>query len=455
MDDINENVNDPTEMTSEYIITDVLVNTAFSVVGTDLAFYSSCYIEHNVGIYGQMYSAEIRSGEPTNSSTYDNAWTAAYNDLYNLKVIREKCSEGGSEEGNYHTLGIAQIMTAYDLAIVTDMFGNVPWTEALQPGVIYTPVLDEQEAIYDEIFTFLDNGITNLEKETDFSSLGDQDVYYGGDESLWIKFAYGLKARYTMRLSYRDAQYDKVIEYADKSFTSADEQCEMNYNGTSTSSPFYQFFTDRDYFGTSQSFHDKLDVRNDPRDEVMFEAYSGTSELIYAPNGSPKQVQGYYGVSTLSVVDAPTYLLSYHEIEFLKAEAYARSNDLTSATAELKKAVIAACAKVNIGIDETTSETYFNDEVSSRLTSIDAALNEIMVQKYIAFYEEEAVEAYNDIRRLKAMGDNPIDLDNTLDFPLRCTYGNSDVSTNVNVADAYGDGSYVYTENVWWAGGSR
>ena len=56
------------------------------------------------------------------------------------------------------------------------------------------------------------------------------------------------------------------------------------------------------------------------------------------------------------------------------------------------------------------------------------------------------------------MGDNFIVLDNPLNpskFPLRFTYGSDDVTTNENVRNAYGDGSYVYTENVWWAGGTR
>ena len=81
-----------------------------------------------------------------------------------------------------------------------------------------------------------------------------------------------------------------------------------------------------------------------------------------------------------------------------------------------------------------------------------------MNQKYIAFFEEEALEAYNDFRRLKAMGDNVISLNNPLNtnkFPLRYTYGSEDVTTNLNIRDAYGDGTYIYTENVWWAGGTR
>jgi hypothetical protein len=81
-----------------------------------------------------------------------------------------------------------------------------------------------------------------------------------------------------------------------------------------------------------------------------------------------------------------------------------------------------------------------------------------MIQKYIGFYEEEAFEAYNDFRRLKANGENFIQLKNpknSSQFPLRYTYGSSDVTTNKNIADIVGDGTYVYSKNVWWAGGSN
>ena len=151
MDEINTNVNDPTEMVSRLIITDAMTNTAFNVAGGDFNFYASIYIEHNAGVFGQFYNAEIRSGEPTSSTTYNNSWDAVYQNLYNLKVIIQKCSAGGTEEGNWHTLGVAQILSAYNLAIITDVMGDVPWSEALQPGIVFTPVLDNQSVIYGDI----------------------------------------------------------------------------------------------------------------------------------------------------------------------------------------------------------------------------------------------------------------------------------------------------------------
>lgn len=458
MDSINKDRNNSTDVASRLIITDMITSTAFSVTGSDLAFYASSYVEHNVGIYGQLYNAEIRTGEPTSSTTYNNSWNSIYSNLLNLKEIIRKCSEGGSEEGNYHTLGAAQTLTAYNLAILTDLFGDVPWTEAIQPGVIYTPKLDSQEDVYEVIFTLLNDAVANLEKESTFPSLDKQDFLYGGDEELWAKFANGLLARYTMRLSHKSPDYDAVLAFANKSFASAEEQAQFEYDGSSSHSPFYQFDADRDYFGASQSLHDKLVARNDPRDGVFFKKNPNAGSLVFAPNGTPQQKQGVYGISAISDETAPTYLMSYHEVEFLKAEAYARKNDLDNAKIALEKAITAAFSKVNIGLDDDAAD-YYADEIEPRLTTQSATLKEIMVQKYLAFFEEEAIEAYNDVRRLRAMGEGDfIQLANPLNankFPLRFSYGAEDVTTNVNVREAYGDGSYVYSEKVWWAGGSR
>ena len=57
MDDINKNVNDPTDVATNLIITDVITRTAFTLTGSDLAFYASVNVEHNVGIRNQSYNA--------------------------------------------------------------------------------------------------------------------------------------------------------------------------------------------------------------------------------------------------------------------------------------------------------------------------------------------------------------------------------------------------------------
>jgi len=79
------------------------------------------------------------------------------------------------------------------------------------------------------------------------------------------------------------------------------------------------------------------------------------------------------------------------------------------------------------------------------------------IQKFISFWnaDGESTECYNDVRRLKSLGEDIYGLQNPGKFPLRCPYGNDDTTTNPNIQAAYGDGQYVFTENVWWAGGTR
>jgi hypothetical protein len=318
--------------------------------------------------------------------------------------------------------------------------------------------LDSQKSIYDVIFECFDSAIDNFGKECSYT-LNNQDFYYGGNIEMWTKFAYGLKARYTMRLMNRaadkNAEMNKVIDFADKSFASADEEAKFTlYDGIAATSPFYQFFKDRNGLGASASFDELLLSKKDPREPIYYIANPNAGDFILAENGKPIQQQDYYAISGISTKTAPTYLLSYHEIEFLKAEAYARLNNLEKAKESCGKAITAACKKVNVNVADSLVTPYVTDVLANMKSS--NALKEVATQKYIAFYEEEAVEAYNDIRRWKALGEELIALahPNPDKFPLRFAYGSDDVTTNKNVYDAF-ESIDVYKDNVWWAGGER
>jgi hypothetical protein len=166
--------------------------------------------------------------------------------------------------------------------------------------------------------------------------------------------------------------------------------------------------------------------------------------------------------------------MSYHELLFIKAEAEARLNK-PEAKETLKAAIAAAFANLQATLSDAGGNWFQLEKVfsltneatlDSYWTSIESLYNanpikEIMTQKYLAFFgaSSESVEAYNDYRRLKAENAgyavtlaNPL---NASKFPLRLGYGGSDVSANQAVKAAFGNGSYVYTENVWWAGGTR
>lgn len=492
LDDINKDVNHPSNVQAKFILTDVITRTAFSNTGGDVNTYVSTYVEHEVGVHNQMYYSEMRITQPSAASTFNNPWGSLYTTLKNALLIISKCSANGSEAGNDVTKGMAEVMAAYNLALITDLYGDTPWTQSGNYQQYLNPKVDKQQAIYADVLKYLDAAIVDLQKK-DLSAVGGQDLLYGGSAAKWLKFAYGLKARYTMRLIKRsttvNADLQKVIDNVNLSFASAADQAAFSKYDATNLNPTFDFQWSRDGLGASRSIVDKLIARNDPRLRREFVnpdwtqlSNIATGNSVYnlmAPNGANEQVQYFYNTSIFMFSQtAPTLLLSYHELLFLKAEAMARlGNSVATISPVLKAAVVAAIAntEVNVnaafdaptvnsygGLSETTAAitateagTYYDTNVLPLLTA--NPLSEIMNQKYLAFFgaSGESTEAYNDIRRLKGLGENLIPLKNTKPFPLRLPYGSDDTTTNPNIQSVYGDGQYVYSVPVWWAGGER
>lgn len=484
LDEINKDLNHSTDATANFIIPELELHTAQNIVGGDFNTYFGSYVEHWVGTHNQLYNAEIRGNQIHAASTYNNIWAGVYENIRNGKIVVEKCSIEGSEPTNTLTKAVGEIMLAYNAAVATDVFGDTPYAQVGDYKNFLNPDLDTQKNIYDEIFKLLDDAIELLE-DGPSNTLGSYDFIYGGNSSLWIKFAYGLKARYTMRLILRSENktqdLQNVITYADKSFKSAAEQAKINVYDANNINPLFDFEWSRDGISSSESLHDKLMERNDPRVNHVYvhsstwEAYDGETVVEYlAPNGNPIQSQYEYAYDAFFFAQtADVHLLSYHEVLFLKAEAQARLGQDPIGT--LKDAVKAAMVNFNNNVTAGVVAPAVCDyggiedpglvsdgEIEAYLSEVEAAcienaIKEVMMQKYFAFWgaNGESTECYNDVRRLKAMGEDIYDFQNKGKFPLRAGYGTDDTSSNPYVKKAFGDGMYVYTENVWWAGGNR
>ena len=486
MDRVNKDNDHTTSAPAKFVLADVITSTAFSGVGGDLNTYFSVYTEHTVGIDNQLYNAEIRDGEPSVSSTFNNVWGELYSTLKNARITILLASN--EVYANYTTRGMAEVLAAISSGLITDAFGNTPYSQAALPELengrpkFMNPDIDAQEAIYQSIMKYLDDAIVDLPKGDVKDPVKEYDLLYKGDGKKWIKLAYGLKARYTMHLlarsKNREADLQKVLEYVDKSFKSLDEQAAFSVYNKDNWNPLFAFFDSREALAASKSFWDKLVERKDPRLRRLFcntdgVQIKGTDDksLLMAPNGTADPIRGHYNtpIFVYSRV-CPTMLMSYHELLFLKAEALARLNKTAEAEAALKEAIVAAIANaelgvsaaINVGVEKTSeaitekeAEEYFDKNVKPLFTA--NPVREVMVQKYLAMLGAfgESTECYNDIRRMKALKEDFIKLDNPKPFPLRAPYGNSDVIANPKVNAAYGDGQYVYSDPVWWAGGNR
>lgn len=284
MDRVNKDKDHSTGVQAKYILADVITRTAFYGTGGDFNTYLSTYVEHEVGTHNQLFRAEHRTNEPSAASTFNNTWSHLYTNLKNSRIAINQTAENGIQEGNDVTRGIAQVLAAYNSALIADMYGDAPWSEAAQvlpngnPAYM-TPKVDKQESIYTNIMTLLDEAIENLQKDDLHISgaMGEYDLLYKGDAGKWLKLAYGLKARYTMRLlvraTDRKAQLENVIKYADLSFASAGEQAAFAIYDASNLNPLFDFFWSRAALGASQSMYNKLAERNDPRIRRVYTYY--------------------------------------------------------------------------------------------------------------------------------------------------------------------------------------
>ena len=228
-DEIGTNPNSPTEVPIKLLMPQVGVETAFAVSGTDLAWYSSVFVEHTTGVHGQLETADKRTA--INSTIGNNSWNSLYaGALTDLKIIIARGSEGGAEEGNWNAVGIAKVLTAYNYSIATDLWGEVPFGEALQGRENRTPLFDAQADIYTGMQVMLDEAISDLQKES-VGSVGASDFYYDGDAESWVKAAYALKARLYNHLSKKDEQGSatSVLDAVSKSFESTAEDSSLTH----------------------------------------------------------------------------------------------------------------------------------------------------------------------------------------------------------------------------------
>ncbi|MCC3155504.1 SusD/RagB family nutrient-binding outer membrane lipoprotein [Hymenobacter sp. BT770] len=143
-----------------------------------------------------------------------NPWPFMYSNLRDNEILLQK-ARANPAFGVYE--GPALIMKAYMAAALTDLYGDVPYSEALQgkAGVI-TPAYDTQESIYTApggILDNLDKGIASINNYKGQTAL-DGDLIYGGNRSKWVLFANSVKIKCLMRISGKEnvqAALQKIV----------------------------------------------------------------------------------------------------------------------------------------------------------------------------------------------------------------------------------------------------
>lgn len=329
-------------------------------------------------------------------------WTTIYSDiLVNLKKAKELVNKTNSISKGVKSnkLACIQVMEVLTYSMLVNIFGNVPYSQALNPKNPH-PVFDDAETIYMDLLSRLNSAIQNFDPTS--GGFGTADVIYHGDISKWIKFANSLKMRLAIIIAdVNPTKAKKAIEAASPhAFTSNIDNALIKFQTVPpNTNPIWEGLVQsgRHDMLPGQPLVSRMNKLNDPRRSVFFTKHNG------------KYIGGIYGLvnsfgayshfsSRIKAKDRPVILLGYDEVEFIRAEAVARGYNIKGSVAShYKKAIRADMEYWDIPDDKINS--YLSQSKVKYATAPGNWRQKIGLQKWFAFYGQ-GMQAWTEVRRL-------------------------------------------------------
>jgi hypothetical protein len=136
----------------------------------------------------------LRLDGSVTDASFINSYTA---ELKNFQTV----IDAGKAAGEPLFWGPALVMRSLIFGYVTDVWGDIPYSQALKgdaPEAIILPAYDAQKDIYTGLFSDLAEAVTGL-SSGGVQSLGSADPIYGGDGLKWQRFANSLRARHALQ----------------------------------------------------------------------------------------------------------------------------------------------------------------------------------------------------------------------------------------------------------------
>lgn len=453
-EDINRNPNGSTTVEPEFLLTNVLTNVSQAST-YDQGFRLSNFI--------CQYSSDIEFERIDRYEMGSNSghWNLLYRNLSDINSMQSVPSTNEA----YKAVG--DVMKSYIFAQLTDMWGDVPYSEALKAKEgVSTPKYDTQEEIYTG-----PNGILNtLENAAKILSTTKEkiagDVMYSGNLLKWEKFANSLQIRYRVQLSKKVKDFAKLqaLVNTGKIITNNTDNAVLPYL---TAAP-NQFPLSQSALGIynghrmSATIGNVLNNWGDPRIAVLFKPTSksvvaGVPAYKGLQNGLTRESIASRGIDLNDVSlfgsiwrDVPNGVdaqyIQASEVLFAMAEA-AENKWITGNAKDYYESAIKAhfnYLKVNLPTD-------YLSKPSIALNGTDN-LKKILTQKWVSLISN-GHEAWFNIRRtgIPALVPGP---DNMNDgrFPSRYLYPEGEQATNAENYKAASQrlGGDNINSKVWW-----
>jgi len=367
----------------------------------------------NITSYYVQYLASPNSGSDRDTYKEEDlsvTWSAFYDVMTDIKEMMKLAAARGDNASEH--MGVAKILLAWNLNMLINSFGDVPYSQALLGKDFLTPTFDNQQALHDTTLRLIDEAITELNKPTPLIRLdGSSDQIHHGDISAWLKTAYALKARFLNQLSKTDS-YNAItiLSALSNAYTSSDDNATLTtFQGNS---PWNQVARNNVNLlldgWLSEQFVDALNGVTygvaDPRIPLITNL---TDEDIYkgTPNGQGRSGTGTNNEESVLTTSgfysnsgAMLWLITFAEMKFIEAEAAFRNDDKTTAYAAYLEGINAHMEM--LGVADTDRDTY----VALATVSVGEAaltLDLIFKEKYVAMFLHP--EAWTDARRYDYM----------------------------------------------------
>ncbi len=358
---------------------------------------------------GILYAQQIANKQYTDADRYITI-NFSFNGLYagplvNLNKIIElntaEATKGGVQQygSNNNQIAVARILKAFYYAHITDRWGDIPYSEALQGNTDFTPKYDSQDAIYTDLFKELKEAATQID-----GGLGVQgDFLLGGDMAKWKKFANSLRAILALRLSNVDPAKGRT-EFASALadgliLTNADNIVYKFLAEEANDSPWEDRFETRLDWTVSKPMVDKLKELKDPRLPVFADLALLAQDYVGMPYGLVQAEAGAVPngqVSFLGIAlrrqTSPSYIITAAQIHLAIAEAAARGWVTEDAKSHYETAITASIAQWGA----TGAATYLTNPGVAYDAS--KAIEQISVQRWITLFTY-GYEAWAEWRR--------------------------------------------------------
>ena len=358
-----------------------------------------------------QYTTESKYRVKTRSIP-DNHWNALYRDvLGNLETAKTAISietrPPGITQADWDTkqknkLAIIEIQEVYTFQILVDTFGDIPYTDALNPHNVL-PTYEDDAVIYPKLITRLNTAIANL--DTSGSSFDSGDYIYNGSVSSWKLFANSLKVKLGLNIADVNSTLAKTtIEsaYNDGLITSSIQNATFKYvTAAPNYNPIYANLvqSQRNDFVPTSVIINQMNTLNDPRRANYFTQFNGA--YLGGNYGYANAYANFSHVAdNIKLPNAPGQLFESTEVYFYLAEAAARGYSVGNNTEYYYDKAISE-SFLSWGNTQADADTYLANPNVAYTTAPGTWKDKIGNQAWIAYFNR-GFESWTTWRRLDA-----------------------------------------------------